>query len=207
VIAYKFLRPGRRGPFSDFAWPQGEWVEADGPLEECRSGIHACRPGQLAYWLGPELWELELDGEIVEAPLKLVARRGRLARPVAAWDDAARLELGEECVRRIARYAVLELRELGLEGDGERLEHAGTVAELAAVASRVAETARGGDAADLAAFVGDALGYAEAGHVAAAAFIAAHAAELHSPVGVDDPFGAERAEQSRWLAARLRLVA
>jgi hypothetical protein len=205
VIAFKFLRPGRRGPFSDYAWPEAGWVEAEGPSEPCRAGIHACRPTQLAYWLGPELWEVELAGEIVETPLKLVAPRGRLAGPVSGWDDAARRELGEECVRRTARYAILELRELGLEPAAERLELAATLAELAAAASRVAETARGGDAADLAAFVGDALAYAEGGHAAGAAFVAAHAAEVHSPVGVDDPFAAERAAQSRWLAARLGL--
>jgi hypothetical protein len=206
VRAYKFLRAGRRAPFSGFVWPEDAWVAADGPLDACRSGIHACRPEHLAYWLMPELWEIELDGDVLETELKVVARRGRLARRVGEWDDPARRELGDECVRRTARYAALELRELGLAREAELLESAPTVAELAEAGMRVADTAREANAADLAAFVGDAFAYAQAGHVAGAAFIAAHAADLHSPVGVDDPFTAERAEQSRWLADRLDLA-
>jgi hypothetical protein len=178
---------------------------ADGELDACRAGVHACRPEQLAYWLMPELWEVELDGELLETPLKVVAARGRLVRPIDAWDDEARRDLGEECVRRTARYTVLELREAGLAAEADELASASTPAGLAETAAKLAETARAGDAADLAAFVGDALGYAQAGHVAGAAFIAAHAAALHSPVGVDDPFSAERVEQSRWLAERLGL--
>ena len=203
--AYKFLRPGRRGPFSGLVWPEGGWVEADGDLDACRSGVHACRTQQLAYWLMPELWEVELDGELLETPLKVVASRGRLVRPIDAWDDQARRDLGEECVRRAVRYAVLELRETGLTAEADELDGASTLAGLARAAATIAETARSGDAADLAAFVGDAFGYAQAGHVAGAAFVAAHAAALHSPVGVDDPFTAERGEQSRWLAKRLGL--
>jgi hypothetical protein len=205
VKAYKFLRPGRRGPFSDLVWPEAGWVEGDGELDTCRTGVHACRTGQLAYWLMPELWEVELDGGLLETPLKVVAPRGRLLRPIDAWNDEARRDLGEECVRRTARYAVLELREAGLTAEADELDGAATPAGLAETAATIAETARVGDAADLAAFVGDALGYAQAGHVAGAAFIAAHAAALHSPVGVDDPFTAERGEQSRWLAERLGL--
>ena len=51
VIAYKFLNAGAVGLFSRLAWPvpndavPGAWVEAEGPLEVCRNGIHACGPG------------------------------------------------------------------------------------------------------------------------------------------------------------------
>ncbi len=203
--AYKFLRAGRRAPFSDLVWPEAGWVAVDGPLDACRSGIHACRPGHLAYWLLPELWEIELEGELLEAELKVVARRGRLTNRIDTWDDAVSRDLAEECVRRTARYAVLELTELGLAGEAALLEDARTVGELAATAVQVADRVSG-DAADLAGYVGDAYEYAQDGHVSAAAFIAAHAADLHDPVGVDDPFAAERAGQSRWLAERLELT-
>jgi hypothetical protein len=203
--AYKFLRAGRRAPFSDLVWPENSWVSAQRPLDACGSGIHACRPEHLAYWLMPELWEIELDGDVLETELKVVAERGRLLRRIDAWDESVRLDLGEECVRRTARYAVLELRELGLAREVELLEAAPTVSELAKAAVDVADTVDDGHAADLAAYVGDAHEYAQLGHVSGAAFIAAHAADLHSPVGVDDPFAAERVEQSRWLAERLAL--
>jgi hypothetical protein len=53
VIAYKFLKP-------------------DSP---CRSGIHASRPEHLPLWAGQRLYEVELDGEIVEQQTKLAAAR------------------------------------------------------------------------------------------------------------------------------------
>lgn len=84
MIAYKFLAAGGIGPFSGFRWPRGEWVEAGG-VEECRRGVHACRARDLPYWLGQELWEAELDGEIVEHERKLAASRGRLVRRRDEW--------------------------------------------------------------------------------------------------------------------------
>jgi hypothetical protein len=209
VKAYKFLRAGRVAPFSGVTWPDGEWVEADGPLGSCRTGVHACRPEHLAYWVMDELWEIELDGELVEAELKLVARRGRLAGRVEAWDDGARGDFAVEGVRRAAHYAVLELREVGLEKHAAALEGAATLDDHAEQAGAAAETAAAegeADAADLASFVADAAAYAQAGHFSGPAFIAARAADVHAPVGVDDPFAAERAAQGAWLARRLGLL-
>lgn len=206
--AYKFLHAGRVGPFSGFAWPEAEWVDADGPPAPCRSGIHACRLEQLAYWLADELWRVELDGGLVETELQVIAARGRLVERVAAWDEAARRELAAECVRHAARYAAAELREQGLSVEADALL-AADMAEIGALAEKAAEAAGevvgAGDAVDLAGYVADAAAYAAAGHTAGTAFVAAHAADVHSPPGVDDPFGAERESQSRWLARRLGL--
>jgi hypothetical protein len=210
VKAYKFLSAGRVAPFSGLRWPEGEWVEADGPLEACRSGIHACLPQHLAYWVMDELWEIELDGEILEDELKVVGRRGRLVGPVAAWDGELRRAFADEGVRRTARYAMLELDEAGLTNESRAGEAAASVADLVAwagAAGAAAQEAGEADAADLTAFVVDAAAYADAGHVTGPPFIAAHAANLHAPRGVADPFAAERAEQSRWLADRLGLSA
>jgi hypothetical protein len=90
VIAYKFLRPDGTGVFTKFPWPlpnggPGEWVETT--IEPCRSGIHACRVDHLPLWAGRALYEVELDGEIREEHLKVVASRGRLRRRIGAWDD------------------------------------------------------------------------------------------------------------------------
>ena len=87
VIAYKFLDEGTVGPFTGFRWPVGEWVEAESP-EPCRSGVHACRARDLPFWLGRELWEIELDGKIVEQERKVVAERGRLVRRLDEWTPA-----------------------------------------------------------------------------------------------------------------------
>lgn len=206
--AYKFFRAGRVAPFSEVVWPEEGWVGADGALETCRSGVHACRLDQIAYWLGEELWEVELEGEVAETDLKVVAPRGRLVRQVRAWDDDARREFAAECVRRAAGYAGAELREQGITAEADVLEQATDIdgfAERAREAGEAAAEAGAGDAVDLAAFVADAAGYANAGDTPGAAFVAAHAARVHAPPGVDDPFAAERQEQARWLVARLGL--
>jgi hypothetical protein len=103
VIAYKFLRSDGTGVFTRFAWPlpdgaPGEWVEA--PIVPCRSGIHACRRNDLPLWLGRELYEVELAGEIVEERTKVVASRARLVRRIDAWDDALRAAYTRDCADR-----------------------------------------------------------------------------------------------------------
>jgi hypothetical protein len=109
VIAYKFLAPGAAGPFTAFAWPRpdgspGAWIEA--PVEPCRSGIHACRRDDLPLWLGRELYEVELDGEIVAKPSKVVASRARLLRRVDAWDDRLRDAYTRMCADRAHELAL-----------------------------------------------------------------------------------------------------
>ena len=107
MIALKFLQPGRRGRFSDAQWPTptgkvpGAWVEAEGPLELCANGIHACSPRQLAYWLDQELWRVELDGELDTGPTLLLARRGRLLERVDGWPLAAEA-FAADCAERTA---------------------------------------------------------------------------------------------------------
>jgi len=99
VIAYKFLNGGRVAPFTGFAWPVDEWVEADG-VEACRGGIHACGLFDLPIWMGEELWEIELDGEVIELDRKLVAARGRLLRRVPEWNAGLLEAFGRFCARR-----------------------------------------------------------------------------------------------------------
>jgi hypothetical protein len=97
---YKFLATGRVGRLSGFAWRPGEWVEVEPPVVPTRHGVHACRVTDLPHWLDDELWETELDGEIVESGTYVVASRGRLAGRVAGWDEAAAAELTEICNAR-----------------------------------------------------------------------------------------------------------
>jgi hypothetical protein len=109
MIAYKFLRQDGTSPFTGFAWPlpdggPGPWHEAR--VEPCRSGIHACRRDDLPLWLGRALYEVELDGEIVEEPTKLVASRARLLHPIDAWDDRLRDEYTRVCADRAHDLAV-----------------------------------------------------------------------------------------------------
>src|SRR3954464_1733529 len=65
VIAFKWLARGAIAPFTGFRWPtDGPWVSIPSGVPE-GAGVHACRISQLAYWIGEELWRIELDGPIV----------------------------------------------------------------------------------------------------------------------------------------------
>ena len=208
MIAYKFLASGRVAQFSGREWPEEGWVEAEQPLVPCRSGVHACRLEDLPYWLGPELWEVELDGKVLAGELKLVAERGRLRRPIEEWDEAARSAFADECVRRVAKHAADELRDAGLEDEAAALAAApdlDAIAAAADAAAKAAEAAGARVAERLAGYASDAVGWATSYPPSGVAYVAAHAAAARSSGAGSDPFAAERAEQARWLAARLGL--
>ena len=99
MIAYKFLRAGGAGRFTGFRWEPGSWVDA-GAADPCRAGIHACRVRDLPIWLDDELWEIELDGEIVAGERKVVATRGRLTERIDRWTPELAREFGRFCARR-----------------------------------------------------------------------------------------------------------
>ena len=99
MIAFKFLDPGGVAPFTGFRWPVDEWVEAGG-VQLCRKGIHACRIRDLPIWMGRELWEIELGGEVIEQERKVVAPRGRLLRRFPEWDGELLEGFGRFCARR-----------------------------------------------------------------------------------------------------------
>jgi len=106
VIAYKLLRPSGIAPFSGTHWPPpGVWLDAGG-IESCRAGIHACRPAHLPLWLGlGELWEVELDGELVEHERKVIAERGRLLRRVDEWNEDTGRSFHDDCAAEVRRRA------------------------------------------------------------------------------------------------------
>jgi len=107
MIAYKFLRAGRIGPFSAFRWPEpGVWVHAPTDLAACKRGIHACRPGDLPWWLADELWEIELDGRVEPDEHKIVASPGGCARGSRRGSRLALRTTGTHAhgVRTNARY-------------------------------------------------------------------------------------------------------
>jgi hypothetical protein len=147
VIAYKFLRSDGTGVFSRFAWPlpdggPGAWIDA--PVDPCRAGVHACRAGDLPYWAGRTLYEIELDGPVIEQGTKVVAPRGRLVRRIEAWDDAFRAAYTRWCADRAHEIAQAS----GLERWREVIEP--SVPEgpalLGFVAARIAEEGAGVEA-------------------------------------------------------------
>ncbi len=149
MIAYKFLRTDGTSVFTGFSWPlpdggPGAWVDAH--VEPCRSGLHACRPEHLPLWAGQSLYEVELDGDVVDDRTKVIASRGRLTRPIEAWDEGLRDRYTRMCADRaheIARAASppLERWEAVIEPsipEGPAL--------LSFVAARIAEESSGPEA-------------------------------------------------------------
>jgi hypothetical protein len=143
VTAYKFLAADGRGIFTRFPWRVGEWVEAE--LSPCRSGVHACRHGDLPYWIGPELYEVELDGEVAEQDLKVVAARGRLTRRIDAWNDETREAYSQMCIARSAELAAASSKPLTAWAPPREASAAGP-ALMGFIAARIAEEIAGVEA-------------------------------------------------------------
>jgi len=150
VIAYKFLRPGGSTIFSGFRWTlpgagePGPWVQA--PLvEPCRSGIHACRVLDLPYWIAPELYEIELDGETVELEHKLVATRGRLLRRIEAWHDTTSGDYARDCAERARELAGSSAPALARWAEIAEATVPAGPAPLGFMAARIAEEVEGPD--------------------------------------------------------------
>ncbi len=104
MIAWKFLRKGAISPITRFAWPRsplpGPFVDAHAPIAACRAGFHACRPRDLAYWVCDELWEIELEGDIVDVADGIVGQRARLLRCLDEWSTEGGTRFIEHCIGR-----------------------------------------------------------------------------------------------------------
>ena len=131
MLAWHFvgdtLRDGRPIP------QDGEWLEHDGELVMCESGLHASRHpfDALKYAPGSTLCLVEVDGEIIEDDDKLVCRRRRI---IARRDATSML-------REFARVQALSVAHLWqmpdivrqyLETDDESLRAAARDAAWAA---------------------------------------------------------------------------
>lgn len=218
VLAYKFLDRHGCTLFRAVRWPlpqgdgPGPWLEA-AAARPCREGIHACRPQDLAYWVQHELWEIELDGDVVEAERKVVARRGRLVRRLDAWAEHVGKDFGAWCAWRAREQAIAILERTGDQDWARELGQAATLGELREVGRRAA-AALDGDSApgSAAALAADAAQLALTDLIAEAPFVAAcaagHAATFDGGGrhDFDLAFTAERAAQSDWVATRLGLT-
>jgi len=224
--AFKFLGLGSVGLFSGYAWPRpvnggpGAWVEAGGPLEPCRVGVHAVRGASLLDWMDDELWRVEIAGEVVDDAGVLVAERGRLLSRIGGWDAEAARALTAACIARLRDGAVTGLRRAGDAATADRL-----VTANAPEARRLAlEAEARGDAtvAMTCVTLADALSLAAGSRpeldviahpgvappasavTANVAYVAAHTlAAAHGPAGHAAAFADERAWQLEWLAERV----
>jgi hypothetical protein len=181
MIAYKFLAETGLGRFSEARWPlpeggaPGAWLSAAGPVRPCQQGIHATRVENLPYWLDHQLFQIELEGTLLETESALVAERGRLIRRVDAWNDSAFAALCSFCLQRTAEM-------------------------FARVTERApAELARARF------FVDEVQMFVQMGARATAVYVAAVGAHVASALEPEAAYRAERAKQAEFLAAHLGL--
>jgi len=215
VEAFKFLDRHGTAVLTGYAWPlpsgrsPGPWVEA-AEARPCEAGVHACTAEHLAYWLGEDLWVIELDGEIIPGRHKVAARRGRIVRRVDAWQAGVAADLCTDAVSRGRDVTVEVLRHAGYGDAARRLAACASTAETGAVANDIAaEVGEGSVAGTAALLAADVVRFADGGMVSTAAFVAACAAanSARGAEGSDHAFTAafhaERSRQSGWIAARL----
>lgn len=201
MIAYKFLRSGRVGPFSGFQWPEPDVrVDTAPEVTVCRRGIHACRRSDLPWWLADELWEIELDGPVRVEEHKIIAVAGRLRSRIEAWTPACAQEYADACAWRAQGRAVAALAHAGYRRAARQLAACATLDDALVAARRLADDIP--ETRISLTIAGDGAVRALTGAPPTSAYIAAHAA-----MRVDGPAGyaAERAWQSQWLVDRLGL--
>ena len=201
MIAYKFLRSGRVGPFSGFQWPEaGVWVRAPRDVAACKRGIHACRASDLPWWLADELWEIELDGPVRADEHKIIAPAGRLCSQVEGWTPGCAQEYADACAWRAQERAVEALTRAGHGHEAHHLASCASLDEVLVAARQLAEDVP--ETRISLTIAGDGAFRALTGSPPTSAYIAAHAAmRLDGAAG----YAAERAWQSHWLVERLGL--
>jgi hypothetical protein len=203
---FKFLEDDGTAIWSATLWPlptadaPGEWVESR-EVRPCRGGVHACRTHELAYWMRATMWEIELDGEIVEARHKVVAPRGRLVRRIDEYPAAVR-ELGEVAAWRTRDRAVSALRAEQRDQLADRFAECATLAAIEARGPEVADDGSHGSQAALMAV--DSAQVVPNGPIGAGPFFASNAAGYEAD-DFDAGFATERRFQSDWLVERLGL--
>ncbi len=87
---YKIMRGDGKTLHGREGWTPGQWMPAlEGELVPCENGYHVVTDVQAGRWLeqGVEVWEVEVEGEIVEADDKCVCRKARLTRKVGTFTE------------------------------------------------------------------------------------------------------------------------
>jgi hypothetical protein len=82
-------------------WTKNRWRSISGDLMPCENGLHLCRRQDLLTWLGPEIWEAEYEGELVEADDKVVVRRARIVRKLDTWNERTARLFAADCAEKV----------------------------------------------------------------------------------------------------------
>lgn len=99
---YKVLSEGRKSCYGgEMTWEPGLWYEISGELVPCKNGFHLCKDEDLLDWLGEEVWEAEVEGEIIDHDNKVVVRKARITKRCNLTDRNARL-FACDCAQQVA---------------------------------------------------------------------------------------------------------
>ena len=132
----------------------GQWMDSiQGKLIACQNGYHVCKREQLLGWLGPSIYTIEIDGEIIEEADKCIVRRARLLHKLN-WNMQQMILFAADCVEH-----VLPIFEKQYPGD-LRPHTAINAARAAGAAAGVAAGVAAGAAAGAAAWAAGAAGAA-----------------------------------------------
>ena len=82
-------------------WRKNRWRSVKGDLIACANGLHLVTHDQLTEWLGPVIWEAEVDGEVIDAVDKVVARRARVVRRLDTWNETTARLFAADCAEHV----------------------------------------------------------------------------------------------------------
>ena len=126
----------------------GDWMpEISGPLVFCKNGYHACRPEDLAKWLGATIYELEYRGEIIEGDEKVVVQQARLIREIDTWTKRSMLLFAVDCAQHVlpvseTKYPDYDRPRKAIEATRQVVNNAGPQNTARAALKAAAQNAR-----------------------------------------------------------------
>ena len=104
---YKFIDESNRGyngfDYTDYLPRDGQpgkpLPTVEGNIKPCANGYHACKPQHVSYWIGAQLYEVELSGTLADADDKTAASDMRFVRKVDGWDARVQRLFAVWCAR------------------------------------------------------------------------------------------------------------
>jgi hypothetical protein len=199
----------------DGTWTPGEWMPGiGGKLVRCKNGYHVVDLQHLPEWLNARIFEVEVDGEIINADDKHVCRKCRLVRELTAWNERTARLFMCDCAEHVLH--IYEERCPNDDRPRKAIETArkfanGEATEKAMASARDAAMASARDPADSAVWAARAATWASARASAwaaardparAAVGAAADSAAWSAAMAAAD--SAEEAAEREWQEQRLR---
>ena len=77
------------------------WRSVRGHLVPCQHGLHLVTRDQIVGWRGPVIGRPKLDGEVIAAGDKVVARRARVVRRLDTWNERTARLFAADCAERV----------------------------------------------------------------------------------------------------------